>query len=402
MDNRTPEDFNRSVQGDGTEPPHVHGPRINFISKWVETLTNIGLGESIFRIGTTVIFLILVFGVVWLLRNFYSNSILVNEPNNAQAAESTPTAVVSLVNVPQAPLDALVGIRREANLHTIIPDRPRQDVIQYEVQPGDTIIGIGEKFGLDPKTILWGNYFTLLDDPHNLKPGKKLNILPVDGTYYQWNPGDGLNGVAKYFGVKTEDIINFPANHLSMETIGDFSNPNIKVGTMLIIPGGQRTFTSWSSPVGVTRKNPALARVLGAGSCGKISEGAIGIGSFIWPSSKHYLSGFDYSPDTNHRGIDIAGTQGEPVWATDAGVIVYAGWNDYGYGNMVMVDHGNGWQSLYAHLNSIAVVCGQSVEQGGVVGALGSTGNSSGPHLHFELMNTSAGKVNPHDFLPAP
>jgi LysM repeat protein len=402
MDNRTPEDFNRSVQGDGTEPPQVQEPRTNFISKWVETLTNIGLGESIFRIGTTATFLILVFGVVWLLRNFYSNSLLVNEPNNAQAAESTPTAVVSLVNVPQAPLDALVGIRREANLHTIIPDRPRQDVIQYEVQPGDTIIGIGEKFGLDPKTILWGNYFTLLDDPHNLKPGKKLNILPVDGTYYQWNPGDGLNGVAKYFGVKTEDIINFPANHLSMETIGDFSNPNIKVGTMLIIPGGQRTFTSWSSPVGVTRKNPALARVLGAGSCGKISEGAIGIGSFIWPSSKHYLSGFDYSPDTNHRGIDIAGTQGEPVWATDAGVIVYAGWNDYGYGNMVMVDHGNGWQSLYAHLNSIAVVCGQSVEQGGVVGALGSTGNSSGPHLHFELMNTSAGKVNPHDFLPAP
>jgi LysM repeat protein len=402
MDNRTPEDFNKPAQGDGAEPPKVQEPRTNFISKWVETLTNIGLGESIFRIGTTVIFLILVFGVVWLLRNFYSNSILVNEPNNAQAAESTPTAVVSLVNVPQAPLDALVGIRREANLHTIIPDRPRQDVIQYEVQPGDTIIGIGEKFGLDPKTILWGNYFTLLDDPHNLKPGKKLNILPVDGTYYQWNPGDGLNGVAKYFGVKTEDIINFPANHLSMETIGDFSNPNIKVGTMLIIPGGQRTFTSWSSPVGVTRKNPALARVLGAGSCGKISEGAIGIGSFIWPSSKHYLSGFDYSPDTNHRGIDIAGTQGEPVWATDAGVIVYAGWNDYGYGNMVMVDHGNGWQSLYAHLNSIAVVCGQSVEQGGVVGALGSTGNSSGPHLHFELMNTSAGKVNPHDFLPAP
>ena len=402
MDNRSPEDFNRPAQGDGTEPPQVQEPRTNFISKWVETLTNIGLGESIFRVGTTAAFLILVIGVVWLLRNFYSSSILANDPNKTRAAESTSTPEVSQVNIPQAPLDALVGIRREANLHTIIPDRPRQEIIKYEVQTGDTIIGIGEKFGLDPKTILWGNYFTLLDDPHNLRPGKKLNILPVDGTYYQWNPGDGLNGVAQYFGVKPEDIINFPANHLNMETIGDFSNPNIEVGTMLIIPGGQRTFTSWSSPVGVTRKNPALARVLGAGSCGKISEGAIGIGSFIWPSSKHYLSGFDYSPDTNHRGIDIAGTLGEPVWATDAGVIVYAGWNDYGYGNMVMVDHGTGWQSLYAHLNSTAVVCGQSVEQGAIIGALGSTGNSSGPHLHFELMNTSAGKVNPHDFLPAP
>ena len=119
-------------------------------------------------------------------------------------------------------------------------------------------------------------------------------------------------------------------------------------------------------------------------------------------SAKHYLSGFDYSPDTNHRGIDIAGNTGEAVWATDAGVIVYSGWNDYGYGNMVMVDHGNGWQSLYAHLSSIAVVCGESVGQGTVIGAIGSTGNSSGSHLHFELMNTSAGKVNPHDFLPAP
>jgi murein DD-endopeptidase MepM/ murein hydrolase activator NlpD len=402
MDNRTPEDFNRSVQGDGTEPPQVQEPRTNFISKWVETLTNIGLGESIFRIGTTATFLILVFGVVWLLRNFYSNSLLVNEPNNAQAAESTPTPVVSLVNVPQAPIDALVGIRREANLHTIIPDRPRQEVITYEVQQGDTIFGISQKFGLNPKTILWGNYFTLLDDPHNLRVGQKLKILPVDGTIHIWSPGDGLNGVAKYFGVKTEDIINFPANHLSLDTIGDFSNPNIKVGTSLIIPGGTRQFTSWSSPIGVTRTNPGIARVLGAGFCGKITDGAVGFGSFIWPSSKHYLSGFDYSPDTNHRGIDIAGTQGEPVWATDAGVIVYAGWNDYGYGNMVMVDHGNGWQSLYGHLNSIAVVCGQSVGQGTVIGGLGSTGNSSGPHLHFELMNTSAGKVNPHDFLPAP
>ncbi len=114
----------------------------------------------------------------------------------------------------------------------------------------------------------------------------------------------------------------------------------------------------------MTRTNPGIARVLGAGACGKITDGAVGYGSFIWPTSSHYLSGFDYSPDANHRGIDIAGDTGDPLYATDAGVIVYSGWNDYGYGYMVMIDHGNGWQSLYAHMSSIAVVCGESVGPG--------------------------------------
>jgi LysM repeat protein len=354
------------------------------------------------RIGTTVIFIVLVLAVVWLLRTFYSDQLMTNEPDNARAADSIPTPVVSLVDIPQTPLNFLVGVRREANLHTVIPDRPRQEIVQYEVQAGDTIIGIGEKFGLNPKTILWGNLNLLADDPHNLRVGQKLNILPVDGTYYEWQPGDGLNGVAEYFGVKPEDIIDFPANDLTLETVGDFANPNIKSGTLLIVPGGERQFVSWFAPIGVTRTNPGIARVMGAGACGKITDGAVGYGSFIWPTNQHYLSGFDFSPDANHRGIDIAGDTGDPLYATDAGVIVYSGWNDYGYGYMVMVDHGNDWQSLYAHMSSIAVVCGQSVGQGAVIGSLGNTGNSSGSHLHFELMSTSAGKVNPWDFLPPP
>jgi murein DD-endopeptidase MepM/ murein hydrolase activator NlpD len=82
-------------------------------------------------------------------------------------------------------------------------------------------------------------------------------------------------------------------------------------------------------------------------------------------------------------------------------VVVYAGWNDWGYGNMVLLDHGNDWQTLYAHLSQINVVCGESVGQGGVVGLMGSTGNSTGSHLHFE-MHTGSTKVNPWDFLPAP
>jgi murein DD-endopeptidase MepM/ murein hydrolase activator NlpD len=89
------------------------------------------------------------------------------------------------------------------------------------------------------------------------------------------------------------------------------------------------------------------------------------------------------------------------VYATDAGVVVYAGWNNYGYGNMIMVDHGNNFQSLYAHLSGINVGCGQSVGQGDVIGAIGSTGHSSGSHLHFEIRSLSS-FVNPWDMLPPP
>jgi murein DD-endopeptidase MepM/ murein hydrolase activator NlpD len=141
--------------------------------------------------------------------------------------------------------------------------------------------------------------------------------------------------------------------------------------------------------------------VLGAGACGSISGGAVGYGTFVWPSNKTFISGFDYSPNTNHWGIDIAGNEGEGVYATDAGVIVFAGWNDYGYGNMIMVDHGSGFQSLYAHLNALNVVCGQSIGQGDVIGAIGSTGRSSGAHLHFEIRAISS-FVNPWDVLPPP
>ena len=150
MDNQSPEDFEGPAQGDGAEPQQVPEPRTNQISKWVETLTNIGLGETIFRIGTTATFILLVLGVVWLMRTFYADTLLGKEPRTVLAAESTPTPEVALGNIPQPPLDALVGIRREANIHTTIPDRPRLEIIKYEVQAGDTIIGIAEKFGLEP------------------------------------------------------------------------------------------------------------------------------------------------------------------------------------------------------------------------------------------------------------
>ncbi len=366
-------------------------------TSWLESLARLGLGEVVVRIGTNLLTVVVVCVVIWLMTFFYKVP-QADEASNPAAGGPTAVPQVNIASIPQAQIN-YQGIGRMALIHTNIPDRPRQEIVKYTIQPGDTVIGIAQKFNLKPKTIMFGNQNTLGDDPHNLSVGDELNILPIDGAYYEWHEGDGLNGVSSFLNVKPEDIINYPLNRLNPETIGDYSNPNIKPGTWLIVPGGTREYTSWTAPVGITRKNPAQARIAGAGACSAISDGAVGLGSFIWPSQSHYISGFDYSPETNHRGIDIAGNTGEAVWAVDAGVIVYAGWNDWGYGNMIMVDHGTGWQSLYAHLSSVKVLCGMSVDQGTLIGAIGSTGQSSGSHLHFELMHTLYSKVNPWDFL---
>jgi len=312
----------------------------------------------------------------------------------------TPTLPVLIPAYGGASIDS--SVTRLADLHTILPSRPRFDVITYTVQEGDSVFGIAEKFNLKPATILWGNYNTLQDNVDYLKPGQVLNILPVDGTYYQWNTGDGLNGVAGYFDVKVDDILNWPGNHLDASTIGDLSNPNIPAGTWLMIPGGHREFITWTG-LRITRTDPAAARVYGPGYCGTIPAGVgyVGTGTFIWPTVQHYISGYVFSPETNHYGIDIGGAVGQPLFAADNGVIVYAGWNDHGYGYMVVIDHEH-WQSLYAHLDALNVVCGQNVSQGDIIGWMGVTGNTSGPHLHFELYSDTYGRVDPLNFLPPP
>ncbi len=287
------------------------------------------------------------------------------------------------------------GVARSAMLHTVFPERPRLDIITYTVKVGDTLFGIAENFNLKPETILWGNFDVLQDDPHRLAPDQVLNIPPVDGTLYEWHEGDGLNGVASFFGVEPEDILQWPGNNLDLNM--DPQNPNIAAGTLLIVPGGRRELISWSAPR-ITRGNPAVAKILGPGACGSVVDGAVGTGTFIYPTTTQHLSGFDYS--SVHPGIDLAGSTGNAIFASDSGVVVYSGWNDWGYGYVVVIDHGTGWQTLYAHLSAINVGCGQSVIQGEVIAAMGSTGNSSGPHLHFEMMHDTYGKVNPWLYLP--
>ena len=386
MMNNMQKDFKEETPRSDIKQDQIPAPihRRSLFTRWMNSLVQMGLGESLLRIGTNLFSIIAIGIVIMLVQAFYRQTPNTFSGNSAQASGPTPTAVVAVGSIPAVDVPVISGIARGAQIHTNIPSRPRDEITTYTVLEGDTVFGIAERFGLEPQTILWGNYNLLLDDPHSLNPGQELNILPVDGVYWEWLGGIPFGQWANFYGVTAADIIEYPSNNIDPNTVGDFENANIKTGTWLIIPYGKREFISWSAPLGVTRENPSSARVMGEGACGPISGGAVGYGAYIYPTNKHYLSGFDYSEQTNHRGIDLAGNEGEAVYASDAGVIVYAGWNDYGYGNMIMVDHGNGFQSLYAHLSALNVGCGQSVGQGEVICAVGSTGLSSCPHFQFE------------------
>lgn len=371
----------------------------NFRSIW-ENIVKIGLGEISLRVGTVIASIALILLVVWVMGRFYLQG-NINESKVAEFKEIVPTATISIqlpvFEIPD-PEVSTVSLDRITKMDTTLPEKPRYEIRKYTVVEGDTVFGIADKFNLNPSTILWGNLYILGDDPHRLFPGVEINILPKDGVLHRWSAGEGLNGVSRYYDVTPEDIINWPGNNLNPDEIGDYAAPNIEPGTDLFVPGGQRDFITWSAPR-ITRDNPAVARNIGPGACGVIMDGAVGIGTFIWPAPQRFISGYDYSPSTNHFGIDIGGHLGDALYASDNGVVVYSGWNDYGYGYMVVIDHGGGWQTLYAHMSEIYYGCGASVFQGDVIGLMGSTGNSSGPHLHFEMRHDEYGRVDPKLFL---
>ncbi len=399
------ENTNQKINGDRSQDPipDNENPAENLYRSTAEKLwdrlVHLGLGETTLRIGTGVVSLLLVLVVVWLMSSF----VLKNQALPTE--ETTPTAALTGAGGPYIEMDqenteeilnSDYTVSRLAQVHTDRPAGARTEIIEYTIQSGDTLFGIAEKYGLKPETLLWSNRHILGDDPHNIFPGVSILIPTIDGAIYFWNQGDGLNGVSRFYNVTPDEIIDWPSNNLNRDSLGDFSMPNITPGTMLFVPGGAGQFTDWLPHY--SRDVPAESSI--PGGCGIITEGYIGYGTFIWPTTETWLSGYDYSPETNHRAIDIAGRIGNPIWAVDAGVIVYAGWNDRGYGNLIVVDHGNGWQSVYAHLDTFLAYCGQSVDQGEQIGTLGTTGNSTGPHLHFELRHEDYGVVNPWDFLP--
>jgi murein DD-endopeptidase MepM/ murein hydrolase activator NlpD len=261
-------------------------------------------------------------------------------------------------------------------------------VKKYTVQSGDSVFSIADAFKIKPETVLWSNFNTLQDDPDNLSVGQVLDIPPVDGVYYQVQDGDTIQSIADKFNAKAEDIINWPGNNL------DLSNPVIKSGQYLLIPAGTYETVQWVVPQEAVGHS-GTAEIQTA-SC---SGGLGGTGSFIWPADNHYLSGYNYSP--THLGIDIADPLGGNVYAADSGVVVIAdigGWNG-GYGNMIEIDHGNGYATVYGHLSVVLVKECQSVTKGQRIGYAGATGNATGPHLHFEI-RYNGGFVDPWNYLP--
>lgn len=248
----------------------------------------------------------------------------------------------------------------------------RQNIEVYVAKKGDTVLGIAEKFGLQPETIMWANA-DLEQNPDRLQIGQQLNILPVNGVLHIVKPGETLSSLAEKYKVEIAQIIGYQPNNLP-----DAAAP-IKVGSQLVVPGGTKPFvqqaivTSYSGPVD-----------------------QLGSGEFSWPTVGEVSQGYW----GGHPAIDVASWIGAPVRAADSGVVVEAGggWSN-GYGNHVIIDHGNGFATLYAHLTSIYVKSGESVARGANIGTVGNTGNSTGPHLHFEIRYQGVPR-NPFNWLP--
>lgn len=323
----------------------------------------------------------------------------------SKATEPVQNASAETIAFLEEPLDPMVSLPKYAHAkyshalvrkvvpRTVIPSRPSLEVKSYTVELGDSVFEIASNFKIKPETLLWANYDQLNDNPDMVSIGMSLNIPPVDGVYYQWQDGDTVQSIATRFEAKIDDILNWSGNNL------DLTEPTKSPGEWVMVPGGHREFRQWIIPV-IPRGAAGVSKsVYGAGACEGGYEGAFGSGGFIWPAGNHSLSGNDYW--SGHLGIDIAAGEGAPIYAADSGVVVFSGWATGGYGNMVMVDHGNGYQSVYAHLSNASASCGRSVGQGQIIGYSGSTGNSTGAHLHFEVRYLG-GFVSPWYVLPAP
>jgi LysM repeat protein len=286
--------------------------------------------------------------------------------------------------------DSLV---RRTDPRTMIPTRSRTEVLVYTVSQGDAIFSIADVYNIEPETVLWANYELLNDNPDFLELGMDLNIPPIDGVYYLWQEGDTLESVAAEFEADIDEILQFTGNQF------DLANPVIEPGEHVMLPGAHREFRQWLIPT-IARGNAGVnSAALGPGACSGSYTGPVGSGAFIWPSNNHTISGNDYW--SGHLAIDIAAVQGDSIFSSDAGVVVFSGWANGGYGYTVVVDHGNGYQTLYAHLSGVSRPCGAGVSAGSVIGSAGSTGNSTGTHLHFEV-RLNGGFLSPWFVLPPP
>ena len=295
------------------------------------------------------------------------------------ATDAPAAAQPSLAAPAAAPATAAPAIGRQLELKTDLAAQTNTAITQYSVVFGDSLYGIAKQFNIKPETILYSNVKALQGNIENLKPGMSLTIPPVDGILYTWKQGDSFQSVASQFKVKPDDILSWPGNDL------DLTNPSVQAGTVIMIPGGQGQPIDWSQFIPTfTRSSTGTATSeLGQAAC---NSGPVGLPT-VWPTTlaQHILSGNDYT--AIHQGIDILAPEGTPVLAAGPGVVVFAGWNDTGYGNVIEIDHGNGYSTVYAHLETGSFKVGvcSAVYGGQQIANADSTGNSTGSHLHFEV-----------------
>ncbi len=234
---------------------------------------------------------------------------------------------------------------------------PKPDIKVHTVAEGDTLSEIAACYGIDVDTLLGANP----DVDEFIRPGDKLVILPRKGVLHEVADGDTLWTLARAYGVDEAAIM--AANGKADDVLA--------VGERLFVPGGRPR---------------AMAASRGYGA------------RFVWPAAGDITSPFGYRWGRHHDGIDIAAAAGAPARAARAGRTAFAGWRG-GYGNMVLLDHGQGYMTLYAHLDECAVERGQYVATGQVIGYVGDTGYSFGAHLHFEVWREGQA-VDPLPFLP--
>lgn len=227
----------------------------------------------------------------------------------------------------------------------------------YVVREGDTLSEIASMFGVTPNTIKWANN---IKDLKLISPGDELLILPISGVKHTVKSGDTLKSLAKKYNASAEEIALF--NDLDEGTL-------LSAGEELIIPGGE--IVAPKSSVAKSGGNSSRALPSISGFFGNPVPGAV---------LTQGLHGYN--------GVDLGAPAGTPVYAAAGGTIIVAradgGWNG-GYGNYVVIDHGNGTQTLYSHLSSVSVSVGQEIGKGGKLGGIGRTGRATGNHLHFEV-----------------
>lgn len=246
---------------------------------------------------------------------------------------------------------------------TIQPKKERRDVTKYAVKPGDNISVIAARFGITPDSLIWSND-KIEENPDALSVGQELLVPPVSGVLHLVERGETLQSIAARFKADPSAIFGDPFN----QTIHDFksSPPVLAVNAYIMVPGGSKPIVIRKVQYSATTPQNAIK----------------GTSNFQWPTAA-CISQFYYA---QHPGIDLANSKGTAVVAADAGYVEFVGWDNSGYGNMILVNHGNGAITRYAHLSAFAVQGGDSVKKGQLIGRIGSTGRSTGPHLHFELI----------------